>query len=165
MDYTIRHARDEDKNDVIHIFNYYIENSYSAFFEKRVDTAFFDILKDIAYGNSFYVIEHKGIGVIGFGLLKIYHNAEVFSSVAELGYFIKPEFTHKGLGTLILDRLIKDARIMHIKTLLASISSLNEESINFHKKHDFYECGRLKGIGQKHGKTFDVIWMQRDIYK
>jgi len=161
MNYSIRRVLDEDQNEVMNIFNYYIENSYATFFNKRIPVDFFDKLKDIAYGNSFYVIEHKEKGVIGFGLLKKYHNSDVFRGVAELGYFIKPEFTNKGLGTLILDALITDAREMHIKTLLASISSLNEESLNFHKKHGFFECGRFKRIGQKLGKTFDVIWMQK----
>ncbi len=163
MDCKIRHATDEDKNEVIDIFNYYIENSFAAFFEKRVESDFFNMLKDIILGNSFYVIEDKDSQIIGFALLKIFHDSEVFKRTAELGYFIKPEFTHKGIGTLILAILISDARKMNIRTVLASISSLNEESVSFHKKHGFFECGRFKGIGQKHGQTFDVIWMQKFI--
>jgi L-amino acid N-acyltransferase YncA len=61
----------------------------------------------------------------------------------------------------MLNTLISDARKMKIKTVLASISSLNEESIHFHKKHGFLECGRFGSIGRKHGKSFDVVWMQK----
>ena len=63
----------------------------------------------------------------------------------------------------MLKRLISDARKMKIKTLLASISSRNKESIAFHKKHGFIECGRFKDIGRKRGKLFDVVWMQKVI--
>jgi len=52
---------------------------------------------------------------------------------------------------------------LKIKTLLASISSRNKESIAFHKKHGFIECGRFKDIGRKRGKPFDVVWMQKVI--
>jgi L-amino acid N-acyltransferase YncA len=164
MNYNIRQAADKDKNDLADIFNHYIKKSHAAFFDKRVTPDFFKKLQDIVYGNSFYVLENEeSRQVIGFGLLKQYHPSEVFSGVAELGYFLKPEFTNRGLGTLMLNTLISDARKMKIKTLLASISSLNEESIHFHKKHGFFECGRFKDIGQKHGKSFDVVWMQKFI--
>jgi L-amino acid N-acyltransferase YncA len=101
--------------------------------------------------------------VIGFGLLKRFHPSEVFNHTAELGYFIKPDYTVKGLGTLLLAQLIRDARKMNIRVLLASISSMNEKSIEFHKKHGFFECGRFEGIGQKQGQVFDLVWMQHFI--
>ncbi|MGD0951544.1 MAG: hypothetical protein ABR985_03985 [Methanotrichaceae archaeon] len=50
---------------------------------------------------------------------------------------------------------------MGIVTVLASISSLNQASLAFHKKNGFVECGRFVGIGRKMGKGFDVVWMQR----
>jgi phosphinothricin acetyltransferase len=56
---------------------------------------------------------------------------------------------------------ISEAKTMGIRIFLASISSLNEQSIQFHLKHGFVECGRFKGIGKKHGRTFDMIWMQK----
>jgi len=163
MHYRIRHATDKDREDLTAIFNYYIENSHAAFFDKKVSSVFFERLQDIVYGNSLYVIGDGDGQVIGFGLLKQYHPSTVFRGVAEVGYFLKPEFTGKGCGTLMLKRLISDARKMKIKTLLASISSRNEESISFHKKHGFIGRGRFKSIGQKYGKTFDVVWMQKDI--
>jgi len=50
---------------------------------------------------------------------------------------------------------------MGISSILASISSRNEESIAFHRSLGFRECGRLEAIGRKWGKVFDVVWMQR----
>ena len=163
MNYKIRHAAAADREDLTDIFNYYIENSDAAFFEKKVSSIFFERLRDIVYGKSLYVIEAEDGRKIGFGLLKQYHPSEVFREVAEVGYFIRPEFTGKGFGTLMLERLISDAREMGIKTLLAGISSLNAESIAFHKKHGFAGCGIFRHIGLKRGKTFDVVWMQKVI--
>ena len=163
MNYKIRHATDNDRDDLTDIFNHYIEKSHAAFFDKKVPPVFFEKLQDIVYGNSLYVIENEDGRAIGFGLLKQYHPSGVFKGVAEVGYFLDPEFTRKGLGTRMLKRLISDARTMKIKTLLASISSRNSESIAFHEKHGFVECGRFKDIGRKRGKLFDVVWMQKVI--
>ena len=163
IQHKIRHATDNDREYLTDIFNYYIEKSHAAFFDRKVSPVFFERLQDIVYGNSLYVIENGDSQVIGFGLLKQYHPSAIFRGVAEVGYFLKPEFTGKGFGTLMLKRLISDARKMKIKTLLASISSRNKESIAFHKKHGFIECGRFRDIGRKRGKLFDVVWMQKVI--
>lgn len=47
--------------------------------------------------------------------------------------------------------------------LLASISSRNEQSLAFHRKRGFVECGRLRDVGVKFGKSFDVVWMQKRV--
>jgi phosphinothricin acetyltransferase len=62
---------------------------------------------------------------------------------------------------MMLDYLINKAKEKGITSILASISSLNERSINFHRKNGFIECGRFREIGKKKGKTFDVVYMQK----
>jgi phosphinothricin acetyltransferase len=61
----------------------------------------------------------------------------------------------------MLNYLINEAKQKGVSSILASISSLNEGSINFHRKNGFVECGRFKKIGKKKEQFFDVVWMQR----
>jgi len=65
---------------------------------------------------------------------------------------------------MILERFINEAKSLGIDHILASISSLNQKSMDFHLKNGFKECGRFPGIGEKFGNTFDMIWMQRQIW-
>ncbi|MFH1776033.1 MAG: GNAT family N-acetyltransferase, partial [Candidatus Omnitrophota bacterium] len=76
-------------------------------------------------------------------------------------YFLLPEFTRKGIGKKILEFLIQEAQKKNIDTLLANISSFNEQSIKFHEKMGFSHCGSFKRVGRKFGKNFDVVWMQK----
>ena len=46
---------------------------------------------------------------------------------------------------------------------MANISSANPECIAFHRHRGFEEYGRLKDIGHKHGTTFSVVWMGKDL--
>lgn len=163
MDYNIRHVQDKDAEDIISLFNYYIENSFAAYPEQKVAVPMFVLFKDIVKDYPFYVIEDKKNQVIGFGFLHRYNPFETFNRVAEVSYFIHPDHTGKGLGKALLNKLIEDAKKMKIDTLLAHMSSKNEMSIAFHKKNGFKECGRFIKIGKKHGEEFDVIWMQRCI--
>jgi phosphinothricin acetyltransferase len=62
-----------------------------------------------------------------------------------------------------MEILTSEARRMGVTTLLAEVSSLNEISLNFHKKNGFRECGRLAGVGRKKGQVFDVVWLQKEV--
>ena len=65
------------------------------------------------------------------------------------------------LAADMLNHLVDKAKQKGIWSILASISSLNEGSINFHKKNGFIECGRFKNVGRKKGQIFDTVWMQK----
>lgn len=141
------------------VFNYFIENSFAAFNEEKVDDHFLDIFfKENALPK--YVVEDDK-KIVGFGLLRKFHRAPAFDKAAELTYFILPEFAGKGIGSQLLNLLINDAKANKINNLLACISGMNEKSINFHKKHGFEICGTFKQVGRKFNTDFDLLWMQK----
>jgi L-amino acid N-acyltransferase YncA len=156
---TIKHA-----SAVMKIFNYYIENSLAAYPESPLPEAAFAIFLEKAKGYPAYVITDTGTDqVAGFCLLHAYSPFAAFKQSAEVTYFLAPEAVRRGIGTMVLERLESDARKMQIKHLLANISSENQPSLAFHRKHGFTECGCLHQIGRKQGRTFDVVWMEKTI--
>lgn len=161
MEYKIRPVAEKDRTEVTRVFNHFVEHSFAAYPEKKVDSSFFDRMVAVSRGYPFYVIETGDCGIAGFALLHPYHGSPTISRTAEVTYFILPEHTGRGLGGRILDRFTKDARDLGIDNLLASISSLNEGSINFHARNGFVECGRFRRIGRKKGRDFDIVWMQK----
>lgn len=163
MEYSFRRVNDNDKEVVISIYNYFVENSFAAYPEKKVGHDFFETLKKMSKGYPFYVIETEDKEVIGFGLMQRYHTMDAFKRVAKVTYFILPLHTRRGLGKKLLDILVKEAKEMGIDTLLATISSMNKISLSFHEKNGFKQCGRFRRIGKKFRKDFDIIWVQRFI--
>jgi L-amino acid N-acyltransferase YncA len=151
----------EDGHQVIDIFNHYVENSFAAFPESKVPFEFFQMLLNLTQGYPFLVAKDPNGSVVGFGCLRPYSPLSTFSLTAEITNFISSEHVRKGIGQIMLDGLLLEARKMGIVTILASISSLNSQSIAFHKKNGFVECGRFVGIGRKKGQEFDVVWMQK----
>lgn len=150
-----------DGESILEIFNYYVENSFAAYPENRVPDSFFDALMEKAEGYPTVVAKDEGGTILGFGLLRVHNPIPSFSQTAEITYFMRPEQTGKGIGSLMLEYLIEEAKKKGISSILASISSLNERSLRFHQKHGFGECGRFRQVGKKKGKFFDVIWMQK----
>jgi L-amino acid N-acyltransferase YncA len=146
---------------VIDIFNYYVENSFSAYPEHKVPYEFFDAILNMCKGYPSTIVKNNNGEIIGFGMLRPFNPIPTFSRTAEITYFLKPGFTGQGVGKAILDFLTNKGREEGLTSILASISSLNEGSIRFHLKNGFSECGRLKSIGLKKGTVFDVVYYQR----
>jgi L-amino acid N-acyltransferase YncA len=164
MSYIFETLSDVHKNPVIDIYNHYIQNGYAAFPEKQVSYEFFNILLEKINGYpSFAIVNSSMKRVIGFCYLKAYHIFPVFKETAEITCFIEPLEVGKGIGRMALHKLENNGRAMEIRQILASVSSLNEQSLIFHLKNGFKECGRFEMIGKKMGKQFDVIWMQKTI--
>ena len=161
--FIFRKVQDSDREAILCIFNYFVENSYAAYPDRKVGTELFDMLRGMSRGGVFYVIESSAKQVIGFGLLRHHQHSDTFKHSAEVTYFILPEFNRQGLGTKLLNTIMEDAKNLGVRTLLANISSLNIQSLNFHRRQGFRECGRFESIGNKFDKDFDVIWMQKFI--
>ena len=159
--FQIRKFRMDDCPEIQKLFNYYVTHSYSAYPYSVIDLSFIQKLMSNYGDYPCYIIENDEKVLVGFGMLRKYHFASSFDRVAELSYFLYPDYTYIGLGSQLFDKLLIDARKRGIESVLASISSKNEQSLKFHKKHGFKQCGRFHKIGKKFNEDFDVIWMQK----
>ena len=164
MDIKFEKMSSDDAQDVIDIFNYYIENSFAAFLEEKLPYAFFGKFLEMTEGYPAYTIKTaKDSQTVGFCFLRAYHPLPTFKETCEITYFIAPEFTNKGVGKKALQLLEAEAKKMGISNILAAISSYNDKSIEFHRLNGFDECGRFERVGKKMNKYFDVVWMQKKL--
>jgi phosphinothricin acetyltransferase len=163
MDYVLSPLSADDREAVMDIFNYYIENSFAAYPEQRLPYAFFDMLLKMSEGYPNVTARTPAGEFAGYGMLRAFNPMAAFDGVAEISYFIDARYTGQGLGGQILSYLESEARKQGLKSILASISALNEGSLKFHLKNGFVECGRFRNIGHKNNQTFDVIWMQKQL--
>jgi L-amino acid N-acyltransferase YncA len=159
MEYHFEPLSEAHRQPVIDLFNHYIAHSHAAFPEVPVSYGFFTRFLEMTSGYPAIVAKEAFEKVVGFAFLRPYHFAETFGRTAEITYFILPDHTRRGLGTALLEQLVRAARTMEIDSILASISSRNQASLHFHLRQGFKECGRFPRVGRKFGEDFDVIWM------
>jgi L-amino acid N-acyltransferase YncA len=150
------------RKDIMDIFNYYVENTFSAYPETILPYEFYEKFLEVTKDYPAYSIKIKE-KIIGFCFLRAYNPFPTFRECAEITYFIHKDYTGMAIGKVALDKLEMEAKMKGIKTLLASIASENNQSIAFHKKNGFKECGRFEKIIKKKGKQYDLIWMQKII--
>ena len=161
MNYLFSPIAPEDRIPVVDIFNYYVENSFAGSPEVALPYELFDLFMNISKGYPTATVKTESGLVIGFGMLQAFNPVPTFSHTADVSYFIAPDWTGQGIGTALLNLLETSGHQRGIESLIAVVSSLNTESILFHIKNGFEECGRIKKAGFKKGMFFDVVYFQK----
>jgi L-amino acid N-acyltransferase YncA len=161
MEYSISQISNEDRKEIMDIFNHYVVNSFAAYPENKLPYQSFDMFLEMSSGFPTGSIKDQNGKIVGFGMLRTHNPIPTFSQTAEVTYFIHPDHTGLGLGKMLLSFLEKGAVEKGITNILANISSLNPRSIEFHQKNGFMECGRFRKIGKKNCQEFDTVWMQK----
>jgi len=162
-EYAFERLSEAHRVGVIDIFNHYVRTSTAAYRGEAVGYDFYDHFTGDMDAYPAYAMMGADGAVAGFCMLEPFMPIPTFSSVAEVTYFIHPDRTGEGLGSLALRRLEDDARTMGVTRLVANISSDNAGSLRFHESRGFTEYGRLDGVGRKLGRTFGVVYTEKKL--
>ena len=111
--------------------------------------------------QSFIIIYNNEI--CGFCYISQFRYKEAYDKSAEITLYLKQGFTGKGIGKTTLIYLEKIAKENEINNLVAVITEGNEASIILFEKIGYFKIGHLKNIGEKFGKTLDVVSYQKEI--
>ncbi|MBP2133553.1 phosphinothricin acetyltransferase [Methanomicrobium sp. W14] len=154
---------EDDRNGIIDIFNWYIENSFAAYPENKVSYEFFDNFLEISQKYPSVSVKDEKGNILGFGMLRPHSPVRSFSHTAKITYFIKPGYTGRGIGKEMLNSLQSEGKDFGIKVVIAGISSKNTGSIHFHEKNGFLKCGIFPGVMKKNVEYIDEVWMYKQI--
>ena len=100
---------DEDRESIINIFNYYVENSFAAYPETKLPYEAFDIFLQMSQGYPTATVKDNYGKPIGFGLLRSHNPMATFSQTAEITYLAQST-QEKVSGKSCLDTLKKKER-------------------------------------------------------
>jgi len=158
MNYELREMLPSDENRVLEIFKQGV-NSGMATFETEIPTA---EAWDMEYFNDCrWVLENEDNKVVGWCALKPVSRRECFKGVAEVSIYFDNEYQGKGLGSVLLKKMVLDSEDHGFWTLQTNIFSENETSIKFHQKNGFRIVGVRKKLGKLNGEWKDVIMFEK----
>ncbi|NTU68634.1 MAG: N-acetyltransferase [Chlorobiaceae bacterium] len=163
MDIGIFDSTPDDREGMLGIFNHYVVHSFATYTEEPVSMARFEALMSFFPGWPSVTARSVAGAVAGFGLLRPYSMIPAFCGTAELTCFIAQEFTRMGIGAAMLRSLEARALDLGLRTIVATICSLNEGSLRFHDSQGFVESGRLHQVGVRRGVAFDVVFFQKKL--
>jgi len=158
MNYELREMFPSDEARVLEIFQQGIDGK-SATFETTVPTAeawSMDYFKDCRW-----VLENENNEVVGWCALKLISRREAYKGVAEVSIYFDNNYQGKGLGSVLLKKIILDSERHGFWTLQASIFSDNVASLQFHLKNGFRTVGIREKLGKLDGIWKDVTLMEK----
>ena len=119
----------------------------------------------VAQNGIWYVAESgdsSGRQISGFAYAAPFHHRAAYRYVLENSVYVSENFQRRGIGILLLRRLIDEAHSKSYRHMIAVIGdSDNAGSIGPHRVLGFEHVGKLSEIGFKHNRWLDVIYMQK----
>ncbi|WP_211747457.1 GNAT family N-acetyltransferase [Paenibacillus sp. Marseille-Q4541] len=109
-------------------------------------------------GNQLIALDHTNLcGYIGFKSPTPLHSN---NHVLEIHIAVHPAYQKQGVGTSLMDSMIKYARSQGIRKLRLRVLSSNLSALAFYKKCGFVEEGRLQSEFYISGQFVDDILMR-----
>ena len=82
----------------------------------------------------------------------------------ENSIYLDPSFHRRGIGALLLERLIVECEARGFRQMIAVIGdSTNAGSIGVHTRAGFKMIGTHPSVGLKFGRWLDTVMMQRSL--
>jgi L-amino acid N-acyltransferase YncA len=101
-----------------------------------------------------------GFRVVGFASLSPYKERAAYSTTVEDSVYVHREYTGRGIGRLLLGRLVDIARESGFHSVIARIEAGSAASRALHATCGFDLVGVERQVGRKFGRWLDVVVMQ-----
>lgn len=98
--------------------------------------------------------------IIGWAALSAVSNRCIYFGVAEVSVYVGSSSQGLGIGSTLLNALIKASEEEGIWMLQAGIFPENQASIHIHSKSGFKVLGIRERLGQMNGAWRDIVFME-----
>jgi len=115
-------------------------------------------------GGFPYLVADEGGQVLGYAYAGPYRARPAYRFTVEDSVYIAPHAQRRGLGRLLLARLISESEARGYRQMVAVIGdSAQQASIALHAAAGFRPIGTLEAVGFKLGRWLDSVLMQRPL--
>jgi phosphinothricin acetyltransferase len=158
--YRIRLATPDDAAAICRIYNAGIEDRVATL-ETELRTPDERRAWLAARGPRHPVIVAEADGVIGWGSLNAYNPREAYRFVADFSIYVDRAWRGKGVGDVMLARLVELAREHGYHKMVLSAFPTNTGGMALYTKHGFRTVGIYKEQGLLDGRWVDTVVMEK----
>lgn len=128
-----------------------LQSKFDEFWNKEI------LKSELENANSKYIVAKEDEEIVGFaGIIILPDNVEIMNIVT------KKSERKKGIGNLLLDRLIYMTKELKKDNISLEVNEKNEVAINLYKKFGFKEVGIRK---KYYNGADNAIIMTKELYK
>ena len=158
----IRVARPEDAAAITEIYNDAVRNTTAIWNEETVtiQNRADWIAAKLKDGWPLLVMEDEQGILAGYATYGPWRAWDGYRHTVEHSVYVEKDHRGQGIGKMLMQALISEARQTDIHVMVAGIEAGNEASIKLHEKLGFKDAGRLSEVGTKFGKWLDLTFLQ-----
>lgn len=147
------------------IYGHHVLNGFGTFEEVPPSVEEMETRRSavVARGLPYLVAEIDG-KVAGLAYAAPFRLRAAYRYTVEDSVYVAPDAIGKGVGRAVLSAVINACEAIGLRQMIAVIGdSGNEGSIGLHRALGYEMKGVMPGLGFKHGRWVDIVWMQRDL--
>jgi L-amino acid N-acyltransferase YncA len=166
VEVCVRPARPEDAAAIAVIYAPQVLRGTASFEEIPPDSD--EILRRMKHvldlGLPYFVVEIGG-EVAGYAYASRFRERAAYRITVEDSVYVSERFQRRGVARALMQRLIEICASSNYREMVAVVSDpeVNVASVELHRSLGFRDVGVLRGIGQKFGKTIDVLILQKSL--
>ncbi len=153
----IRKVRPADAAAIAAIYNHYVlETTVSFEFQPVAVREMRRRIAEISQSYPYYVCEEGG-AVVGYCYAHAWKERPAYAQTFETTVYVAPGCRGRGIGRMLMERLVADCRAAGCHALVACITAENLQSIAFHSRLGFARASLFRQVGRKFGRWLDVV--------
>jgi phosphinothricin acetyltransferase len=166
MPITIRPATAADVPAITAIYAHAVAHGTASFeLDPPGEAEMLQRQKSLLDGGFPYLVAANGESIAGYAYAGLYRTRPAYRWTLEDSIYVDPNAQRRGVGRLLLERLIVESEQRGYRQMIAVIgdSTLQTPSIELHRALGFRMVGVLENVGYKFGRWLDSVLMQREL--
>jgi L-amino acid N-acyltransferase YncA len=105
-------------------------------------------------------VEDEAGVLMGFASYGVFRDRPAYKYSVEHSVYVHEDHRRKGLGKVLMERLIVAAREQDVHVMVGGIDATNTVSIALHEQLGFVHAGTIRQAGFKFGRWLDLAFYQ-----
>ena len=161
---VIRAANEADLPAVLAIYNDAILNQTSIWNDVPVELAERRNWWQARTAQNYPVlVGETNAAVCAYASFGDFRPFQGYRYTVEHSVYVAPVMQRRGIGALLLGRLIEDARALGKHVMVGGIAADNLASLALHASLGFTETARMPELGYKFGRWLDLVFVQKTL--
>lgn len=166
----IRIATENDAEELLNIYAPYVEKTAITFEYEVPSVEEFRIRIRNILKKYPYIVEEKEGEILGYAYAGVFKNRAAYDWAVETTIYVREDQRKSGVGRALyegLENILKMQNILNLNACIAYTAvedeHLTNNSVQFHDHMGYRLVGRFQQCGNKFGRWYDMVWMEKHI--
>ena len=159
--YSVRAATKDDLRAIVGIYNWAVNQTFATIDSEPLDAEEAQAWWEMHGKRSLLLVSVDETGVIGWARLLPWKQRGF--DVVECLVYVDPVHHGKGIGAALLTELIREARGLGYRTIVASIARDNRAGLALYSRQGFEMVGTIRNAAHKFDRWMDITLVQKSL--